>query len=86
MFRRRHKHQENEPVTRLLHHEPADSPGYTRLYMLEPIGTTQAGAVVKATVESEDRAHEILLHGQREFDVPDGSYVTFPDGSTLDLR
>lgn len=78
-------------MTRVLHHEPSDSPGYHRLYLLRPIGGTQAGETVIARGPDQHPGGELVertyhLHGQREVDVPSGSHVIFPDGSDLHVN
>ena len=77
-------------MAHVLHQHPADSPGYTKLYLRKPVGQTQASAAVVAKGPQTDPAgnpleHTIHLHGQREVDVPTGSKVTFPDGTTVEI-
>ena len=66
----------------VVHQHPSDSPGYTRVMVRDPVGQTQAGAQVVAHY-GNGQTHELLLHGQKEFDVPTGSRVVFPDGTEL---
>ena len=78
-------------MTRVLHCEPADSPGYHRLYLHQPIGTTQSGETVIARGPAQNpdgslMEHTYLLHGQRELDVPSGSHVLFPDGTDIHVQ
>lgn len=47
----------------------ADSKGYTRYLFADPIGQNQAGVRVSAELD-DGGEYEIILHGQREFDVP----------------
>jgi hypothetical protein len=59
---------------------PADSPGYTRFVLADPVGHPQAGVVV--TAETDGGPFEIILHGQDRFDVPgEVESIAFPDGS-----
>jgi hypothetical protein len=76
----------------------SDSPGYARLLFADPIGEPAAGAVVtgvlrdtevekrtedgQAVTVVEDVPLELIVHGQREIDVPERAELTFPDGST----
>lgn len=61
--------------------EPSDSPGYVRLILRAPIGHRQASDLVVA--KRGDEEFQFFLHAQDELDVPAGSTVTFPDGSTF---
>lgn len=60
----------------------SDSKGQTRFLLADPIGKTQAGEYVTAEL-MDGGSFTILLHGQREFDIPGRiKAVSFPDGST----
>jgi hypothetical protein len=60
---------------------PADSEGYTRFLVADAIGSSQAGAVVRAELAGGGQ-FEITLCGQREFDVPGRvKALHFPDGA-----
>jgi len=74
-----------EPVVpyHVIHQQDADIDGYKKVFLAYPVGPTNAG--VEITAERDGVVHTLILHGQREFDVPAGSTVTFPDGSTLNL-
>jgi hypothetical protein len=48
---------------------PADSPGYTRFVLADPVGHPQAGVVV--TAETDGGPFEIILHGQDRSTFPE---------------
>lgn len=85
------KPKRSTAMSHVLHHYAADSPGYTRLVLREPLGHRQAHASVTArgpSTNPDDSLVEHVIHlgGQKEFDVPTGSTVTFPDGTQFEVR
>lgn len=67
-------------MTDVLLARASDSPGYITLLLADPVGQAAAGDTV--TAETPDGDVTLVLHGQRELDVPDtATRVQFPDGA-----
>jgi hypothetical protein len=76
-----------------------DSPGYTRYFLAEPVGQGQAGVKLTGDTmklhepqkdilgnEVTEMEYSIILHGVREFEVPNEiKSLKSDDGKTLKL-